>query len=203
MMVVFSVRLPDVPVMVTVDVPVVAVELAVKVSVLLVLAGFGTKAATTPLGNPEADKVTVPLKPLAGVIVIALVPVFPCTTVKLLGLADKAKVGDAFTVCAMDVVWVKLPDVPVIVTVAAPVAAVALAVKVNVLLDVAGFGLKATVTPLGRPDAEKVTSPVKPFAGVIVIALVLVPPCTTATLLGLADKENVGAGLTVKERVVV
>ena len=76
-MVVVSVRLPDVPVTVTVDVPVVAVELAVKVKVLLALAGLVPKLAVTPLGNPEADKVTLPLKPLDGAIVIALVPVVP------------------------------------------------------------------------------------------------------------------------------
>lgn len=187
---------------VTVDVPFAAVEPAVKVSVLLVVAGLGTKLAVTPLGKPEADNVTLPLKLLDGVIVIALVPVVPCTIVKLLGLAERTKVGDALTVSAIVVVSVKLPDVPVTVTVAAPVLADALAVKVNMVLDVAGFELKAAVTPLGNPDAEKVTLPVKPFAGVIVIVLVAVVPCTTATLLGLADKENVGSGFTVKAIVV-
>jgi len=203
LMVVVSLRLPDVPVTVTVDVPFVAVELAVKVRVLLALAGLGTKLAMTPLGNPEADKVTLPLKPLDGEIVIALEPAVPCTTVKLFGLADNAKVGDALTVNAIAVVSVKLPDVPVTVTVAAPVVAVALAVKVNMVLDVAGLELNAAVTPLGKPDAEKVTLPVKLFAGVIVIVLVLVVPCTIATLVRLADKENVGAGVTVKATVVV
>ena len=202
-MVVVWVRLPDVPVTVTVDVPFVAVELAVKVSVLLVLAGLVPKLAVTPLGNPEADKVTLPLKPFDGAIVIVLVLVVPCTTLKLLGLAESAKVGDALTVSAIVAVSLKLPDVPVIVTVAAPVVAVALAVKVKVLVEVAGFVPKAAVTPVGNPDAEKVTFPVKPFAGVIVSVLVLVVPCTMATLLGLADKENVGSRLTVKAMVVV
>ena len=101
------------------------------------------------------------------------------------------------------VVSVRLPDAPVTVTVSAPVVAVALAVSVKVLVDVAGFELKVAVTPVGRPDAEKVTLPVKPFAGVIVIVLVLVVPCTIATLLGLADKENVGSGLTVNAMVLV
>jgi hypothetical protein len=69
------------------------------------------------------------------------------------------------------VVSVRLPDVPVIVSVAVPVAAVALAVNVSVLLLVAGLGLNAAVTPLGKPDAERVTLPLKPFAGVMLIAL--------------------------------
>lgn len=203
MIVVVSVRLPDVPVIVTVDVPFAAVELAVKVRVLLVVTGLGVKVAITPVGNPEADKVTLPVKPLDGVIEIALVPFVPCTTVKLLGLADKAKVGDALTVSAIVVVPVRLPDVPVTVTVADPVFAVALAVKVNTLVDEAGFGLKAAVTPLGKPEAEKVTLPVKPFAGVTVTVLMLVVPCTMGTALGLADKANVGAGATVRAIVVV
>ena len=82
------------------------------------------------------------------------------------------KLGAGVTVRLIVVVSVKLPDVPVIVTVAVPVAAVALAVKVSVLVDVAGFGLNAAVTPLGKPDAVRVTFPLKPFDGVMVIVLV-------------------------------
>jgi hypothetical protein len=62
----------------------------------------------------------------------------------------------------------------VIVTAANPIVAVLLAVSVSVLVAVAGFGLNDAVTPLGRPDADKVTPPLKPFCGVTVI--VLVPP---------------------------
>lgn len=68
-----------------------------------------------------------------------------------------------FTVRLSVVVFVNEPDVPVIVTVTVPVAAVALAVKVSVLDVVAGFGLKPAVTPLGKPDAESETLPLKPF----------------------------------------
>jgi len=80
--------LPDVPVMVTVAAPVVAAALAVKVKVLVVLAGFGLKLAVTPLGKPDAERVTLPPKPFDGVMVIALVPLVPCTTLKLVGEAD-------------------------------------------------------------------------------------------------------------------
>jgi len=58
---------------------------------------------------------------------------------------------------------VKLPDVPVMVTGTVPMAAELLAVSVNVLAVLAGFGLNVAVTPLGRPDADKVTSPLNPF----------------------------------------
>jgi hypothetical protein len=57
------VKLPEVPVMVTGIVPMVAELLAVSVNVLAVLAGFGLNDAVTPLGKPDADKVTLPLKP--------------------------------------------------------------------------------------------------------------------------------------------
>ena len=82
------VKLPEVPVMVTVTVPVVAVLLAVNVKVLVAVAGFGLNDAVTPLGKPEADKLTLPLKPFCGVTVIVLVPLVPCVTVTLLGAAE-------------------------------------------------------------------------------------------------------------------
>jgi hypothetical protein len=71
--------------MVTVAVPVVAVLLAVSVSVLVVVAGFELNDAITPLGRPEADKLTLPLNPFCGVTAIVLVPLAPCTTLTLLG----------------------------------------------------------------------------------------------------------------------
>ena len=67
-----------------------------------------------------------------------------------------------------------------------PVLAVALAVRVSVLDDVAGFGLNAAVTPLGRPDAARLTLPLNPFAGLIVTVLVPLLPCTTLNVFGVA-----------------
>ena len=59
-----------------------------------------------------------------------------------------------------------MPEVPVIVTVYCPRLAELLACTVNVLIPVAvGFGEKDAVTPLGRPDAERVTLPANPFCG--------------------------------------
>jgi hypothetical protein len=77
----------------------------------------------------------------------------------------------AFTVRATRVVWLSVPEVPVIVTVDIPVVAALLAVNVKVLVAAAGFVLNDAVTPLGRPDAAKLTLPVKPFWGVTVIVL--------------------------------
>ena len=88
------------------------------------------------------------------------------------GAADKLKLGGAFTVRLSVVVLVSVPDVPVIVTATVPVAAVALAARVSVLVLLAGLGLNIAVTPLGKPDAERVTLPLKPFDGVMVMVLV-------------------------------
>ena len=87
------VRLPDVPVTVTVKVPVVAAAFAESVSTLLVFEGLGANEAVTPLGKPEAEKVTLPLKPFCGTTVIVLEPLVPCTMLRLLGEADSVKDG--------------------------------------------------------------------------------------------------------------
>src|SRR5260370_31100066 len=87
-------------------------------------------------------------------------------------------------------ILVKLPQVPVMVTVAVPVVAVALAVSVKVLVLVGLLGLKEAVTPLGRPEADKLTLPVKPFCGVTVIVLVTIRTHATTTLTREAQMES-------------
>jgi hypothetical protein len=85
-----------------------------------------------------------------------------------------------------------VPLTPVTVTVAAPRVALLDAVKVSVLVPVVEAGLKAAVTPAGKPLALNATLPVNPPEGVTVIVLVVVPPCATETLDGLADKAKLG-----------
>lgn len=63
------------------------------------------------------------------------------------------------------VVLVRLPEVPVRVTVLDPVAAELLAVSESVLVPVVGLGRKDAVTPLGRPEIERLTLPVNPYWG--------------------------------------
>jgi hypothetical protein len=81
--------------MVTVTVPVIAVLPAVSVNVLLLAVLLlavllGLNDAVTPLGRPDADKVTLLLKPFCGVTVITLVLIVPRVIVKLLGEAERA-----------------------------------------------------------------------------------------------------------------
>jgi hypothetical protein len=64
-------------VIVTVDIPAVAVLLAVSVKTLVVVVGFVPNAAVTPVGMPDADKLTFPVKPLCGVTVTVLEPLDP------------------------------------------------------------------------------------------------------------------------------
>jgi hypothetical protein len=82
-MVVVALRLPEVPVMVTVEVPAVAVELAVRVSTLLPVVGLVPNTAPTPLGSPDAARVTLPSNGLTSVTVIVSVPLAPWATDKL------------------------------------------------------------------------------------------------------------------------
>jgi hypothetical protein len=70
----------------------------------------------------------------------------------------------------------KLPEVPVIVSVTVPVAAVLLADNVNMLELVVLLGAKEAVIPPGRPEADKLTLELKPFWGVMVIVLVPLAP---------------------------
>ena len=90
------------------------------------------------------------------------------------------------TVSEIVVCAVKLPEVPETVIVDVPVVAVPLAVKVSVLVVDVGFGLKPAVTPDGKPDAARVTLPLKPPESVTVMVLAAWLPCCTVTERGAA-----------------
>jgi hypothetical protein len=110
---------------------------------------------------------------------------------KLREVGDRVTAGPVpvgFTVRLIVVVCVKLPDTPWMVTVTVPVAAEPLADRVSKLVEVVGFVPNPAVTPLGRPEADKVTLPLNPLIGFTVIVLVPLPPCATLTELGLAVK---------------
>lgn len=130
---------PEVPVMVTVEVPAVAVALAVNVSTLVVVVGLVPYATVTPVGNPDATRVTLPVKPPTSVTVIVSVAVPLCETASVDAEGASEKPEDGLTVSVMVVVAVVEPEVPVMVTADVPVAAVALAVKVSTLVEVAGL----------------------------------------------------------------
>src|SRR5207302_1949865 len=179
--------------MVTVTMLVVALLTAVNVFALLLfirLVVWALNAAVTPLGRVEVDMVTLPLKPFCGVTVIVLCPLPPWFIVTLLGEAGRAHVctrATGMTGMVSVAGFVRLPEVPVMVTVTMPVVAVLLVVSVKLLLLVVGLFPYTTLfrsTPLGRVEVDMVTLPLKPFCGVTVIVLCPLPPWFIVTLLG-------------------
>lgn len=121
-----------------------------------------------------------------------LVPLAPCMKLRLFGEAESAKFPVGFTLRVI-VVWrVKLPDVPITDRGIVPIVAVPLTVSVNTLVLAVLMGLKDAVTPLGRPDTDKLTFPVKPFSGVTVIVVEPLAPCVIVMLLGEAESEKFG-----------
>jgi hypothetical protein len=99
--------------MVIVDVPVAAVEAAVKVRMLVAVAGFVPIATVTPVGRVELASVTLPVNPFRSVTVTVLVPVLPGASVRDEGAAESVKPGVPVTVIGNVVVEVVLPEVPV------------------------------------------------------------------------------------------
>jgi len=97
-------------------------------------------------------------------------------TLALDALGVRVKLGASATLSVNAAVRVRPPPVPVRVTVEFPTTALAAAVMVTVLVEVIGFGLNPTVTPLGKAEAVKVTLLVKPCNGVSVTVLVPLAP---------------------------
>ena len=193
---VVTVSEPEVPVTVTATGADVMGALAAAVNVM-VLVPLLTELndALTPLARPEAVNETRPLKPFCAPTLMLVDEVAPCTTLTLEGEAESVKVGAGATVSETDVVVVSEPDVPVIVTVEVPVVALAPAVKVSVLV-LPEKALKDAFTPLGRPEADRVTLPLKPFCWFTAIAVDAVSPCVTLTLAGKAESVKLGGAVT-------
>ncbi len=198
--------------MVTVVEPVAAVAVAEKETVIVQvgLHGLFVKATVTPVGRPEAEKVTGVIAPWTRVAVIdeiGLVP--PWATVRLPGEGEerlKSKPG-AETVSDSVVEWLAPPPLALIVTVLVPIVALAVAEKVTVTVQVGLHGLlvNVAVTPVGRPDTENVTGVVVPLTKVAVIDEAgLVEPWTTRRPPGDGAprlKSNLGAA-TVNDMLV-
>jgi hypothetical protein len=194
-MVVDAVSEPEVPEIVTVDVPTVAEELAVKVTTLDPVVGLVPNVAVTPEGSPEAARVTLPANGLTSVTVIVSVPLAPCAmdSADAEGFSVKLPVDAAVTVSAMVVDAVSEPEVPEIVTVDVPTVAEELAAKVTTLEPVVGLVPNVAVTPEGNPEAAKVTLPANGLTSVTEIVSVPLAPCAMDS----ADAEGFSVKLPV------
>ncbi len=193
-------------------VPRAAVEVAEKdkVTVQVGLQGLLVNVPVTPVGSPEAEKVTgvvAPVDSLAVTMDDGLVA--PWTTVRLLGEGVdrlKSKPGAA-TVKESVVEWLAPSPAALMVTVAGPSVAVVVAEKDTVTVQVGLHGalVNVAVTPAGRPVAEKVTGVVVPETSVAVIdeeGLVLPWTTVRASGEGVERLKSKGAGETVSDSVV-
>lgn len=129
---------------------------------------LGLNEALTPFERPEADRLTLPLNPFSGLTVMVLVPLPPRRMLRLLGDAERLKLGcgAGLTVRVIDVVCVKLPLVPVIINEYVPpaVVLVVFTVSVDVPEPVTVLGLKPGVAPVGSPLTLSPTTPLNPFS---------------------------------------
>jgi len=151
-------------------------------------------AGVPPPATPQA-RVTVPVKPAVGAMVIVEVDDAPATTVaeeSAPAAIVKSGVGGALTVRLTDVAWLRLPEVPVTVMLelAIGVAAEVVTVRVEVP-DASEGGTNAQVAPAGRPLQARATVPVNPLVGDTV--MVEVPDCPgPKTLIGDPPSEKSG-----------
>ena len=159
--------------------------------------GFGI----TPAGRPVSDTLTLPVNPFKAFAVTETdFPALPAVTLRFAGtmVSEKSGAGAAaLMVSAMDVVWVRPPDVPVTVIVAVPALAAAPAVRVRFWAapgaSVSIEGL--AVAPDGNPLTDRFTSPVNPFSASAVIETDFPAlPAVRLRLAGTTVSEKSGAG---------
>ena len=201
-------------VIVTVVVPVVAVDVAENETVTLHvgLHGLFVKFGLTPLGSADVEKVTAVVAPLVKVAVIDEAGlVEPCPTVRLLGEgADKLKLNAAGVTTKLNVaVRVTPPPTAWMVIVVVEPGAIADAVRVTVAeqdgLQLAGVKALA-VTPVGSTVIMlKVTAVVTPATRVAIP--VSIPPAAPPTIVsdaGVAARlKSNAAGVTTRLKVAV
>jgi hypothetical protein len=150
------------------------------------------------LGKPDIVNAALPLNPLFGATVMVSVTLVPGTTLTVEVERVIEKFAGGITVKAIAAVAIKLPDFPVIVTLAAPTVALALAVNVSVLAAAVLAGLNDAVTPVGRPETVNATIPLNPFAGKMAILAAAPPPSNTLTPVGVDRRLKDGAPVTCR-----
>ena len=127
-----------------------------------------SRPATPCVSTAMLFKVPAVVNVKLSVDALLVAPMFTDPNPPMGGGGDKT----AFTVRRSDVEELKVPEVPVILMVAVPTAAVLLAVSVSTLVPEVGLGLNEAMTPVGRPDAVRLTFPPKPPASVMEMVVV-------------------------------
>jgi hypothetical protein len=125
-------------------------------------------------GQPLRLNVTTPLNPFEAVTVAVYVVLRPRLTDRLEGVAAIVKLPVAFTTSVTDVLWTRMPLVPLIVRVYVPVGVVLVVVtfRVELVLPLAGgvtdVGLSPQVAFEGQPLTVRETDELNPFEDVTV-----------------------------------
>lgn len=205
-MVVVAVAEPEVPVMVIVDVPAAAALEAVSVRVLPEVDGFEAQVAVTPVGNPEAASVTEPLNELISAMLIVSILLEPAAidSVAAEGVSEKLPADEAVTVRAMVVDAVSEPEVPVMVIVLAAATAVLDTDNIIPLVPVVGLASSTAVTPVGRPEMDKVTAPANPVtSSTLMVSLALAPWAIDSVAAEAQSEKPADVEVTVTEMDVV
>jgi hypothetical protein len=186
--------LPLVPVMVRVEVLAAAELGALTVSVAEpgAFTELELNVAVTPAGAPLTLSATAPLNPFTTPTLTVELPLLPAFTVSEVGLADTVKSGccTGFTCSVTLALWVRLPLVPVTVSVYVPAAVVLAVETLNVeepepLTEV---GLNEVVTPVGTPLTLSATLPLNPLSAPTLTVELVPPPTVTASEFGFAAK---------------
>jgi hypothetical protein len=191
---------PETPLTLMGKLPAVAVLLAVKVTRLVPAVFRAANDAVTPLGSPDADRITLLLKRFCGVTVTVPDAVAPRGSPRLAGSSDRVKFG-AVIVSPMVVALVSAPEAPFTIAVYVSGVTVPLALKVRDVLAVVLDGLKTGVKPVGKPDTAKLTLPLKPFKPATL--MVLLPLLVRAMVRLLGDDERLKLGTTTVSPMVV
>ncbi len=134
----------------------------------------GLKLTVVPVGMPEADKLTEPLKPLPRMTKISEIPCWPWATVRVVGMAEIVKLPFPAGVMVRVTVAVCLIPPPLPVTVIGYVPGFATFMTVMVMTEVPDpgggmvLGLNVIETPTGWPEAERLMPLLNPPLIVVV-----------------------------------
>ena len=157
--------------------PTGTVALLASVSTLVVVNGFSENVEVTPTGRPDTEQVTLPENGLTSVTVRVSVALDPRKADRAENEGLTVKLPPVVMVSVMVVVaGVSAPEVPVMVTMNVPTGAVALAENVSTLVVAVGLPENAEDTPLGMPEAARVTAPLNGLTSFIEIVTLQLPP---------------------------
>ena len=146
----------------------------------------GLSVQVSPVEGDDAEvRLTVPVNPLVGAIVIVEVAEDPALAFALVGLAVTLK---SWTVTVTVTLWNSPPLVPVTVTVYTPALPEQVRVDDCEAPRMTLVGLSVQEAPvLGETEVVSETVPENPFNGATVIVDVALAPAGALTTVGLAD----------------